>query len=187
MTSTTRYQVITQGTPNPNALKFIVAKDIKSKGKITYQHPAECLNVPLASTLLGIPHINQIHLFENVITVTQDGDGDWVQLEASVIETIQELLPDHNPDFETFQDNTRDHLTPAMQKVEEILDRAVRPGLQADGGDIEVVDLQDHILKVRYQGACGNCPSSMFGTLQGIEGILQTEFDPELRIEVIPS
>ena len=98
------YQVITQGTPNPNALKFIVAKDVKSKGKITYHHPAECINVPLASNLLGVPHVTQVHLFENVITITQDGDGDWVELESKVIDTIKDELPGHNADFETYNE-----------------------------------------------------------------------------------
>jgi Fe-S cluster biogenesis protein NfuA len=176
------YQVITQGTPNPNALKFIVAKDVKTKGKITYQHPAECLNVPLASNLLGVPHVTQVHLFENVITVTQDGDGDWVELESRVIETIKDELPNHNPDFETFSETNRDHLSPELQKIEDILDKTVRPGLQADGGDLEVVEFADGVLTVRYEGACGSCPSAQFGTLQGIEGILQMEYDPNIRV-----
>ena len=56
--------------------------------------------------------------------------------------------------------------------------------LQGDGGDIEVVGYKNHQLEVRYQGACGTCPSSTAATLDAIQGILREQFDPEL--EVVP-
>jgi Fe-S cluster biogenesis protein NfuA len=43
------------------------------------------------------------------------------------------------------------------EKVEEIL-RVIRPSLQADGGDIELVDVIDGVVSVRLKGACGGCP-----------------------------
>jgi Fe-S cluster biogenesis protein NfuA len=42
--------------------------------------------------------------------------------------------------------------------------------------------LDGNILTIRYQGACGGCPSSMMGTLQAIESILRTEFNPYLEV-----
>ena len=60
-------------------------------------------------------------------------------------------------------------------QIEEILDRTIRPGLQADGGDIDVVSFADNELRILYQGACGGCPSSMMGTLDAIQGILREE------------
>lgn len=75
-------RVITQSTPNPNALKFITAKDVKKFGKVTFVHPAECMHVPLATNILGLPNVTAVHLFENVVTVTQDGFGDWPVLES---------------------------------------------------------------------------------------------------------
>lgn len=182
MNATGTYRVITQGTPNPNALKFIVAKDVKTTGKVSYSHPAECLNVPLAAGLLGIPEVSQVHLFENVITVTQSGNGDWVNLEHTIINLLQELLPGHNPDFAVDEAKSREHLTPEMIKLEDILDRTIRPGLQADGGDIEVLELENNVLTVRYEGACGSCPSARTATLDGITSILQSEYDPDIRV-----
>lgn len=184
-TTTNRFKVITQGTPNPNALKFISAKDVKTKGKVSYSHPAECLNVPLAGKLLEIAHVTQVHFFENVITVTQDGEGDWPALEESIINVIQEWLPAHNPDFAVDEVKSREHLTPEMIKIEEILDRTIRPGLQADGGDLEVLDFKDNVLTVRYEGACGSCPSAQTATLEGITGILKHEYHPDIQVEAV--
>ncbi len=54
-------------------------------------------------------------------------------------------------------------------EVENVLEM-VRPGLQADGGDVELVDVtEDGIVKVRLKGACGRCPMSTMTLKMGIE------------------
>lgn len=72
------------------------------------------------------------------------------------------------------------------EKVMELKDRVqeviemIRPSLQADGGDIELVDVVDDIVQVRLQGACGVCPSSIYTLKLGVERIL-TERIPEVK------
>jgi len=66
--------------------------------------------------------------------------------------------------------------------VEKALER-IRPALNADGGDVELVDIQDGIVKVRLVGACGGCPMSQMTLKMGIERILKKEV-PEVK-EVI--
>jgi len=56
-----------------------------------------------------------------------------------------------------------------LVKIQEVLD-TVRPYLQADGGDVELVDVTDEgVVHVRLQGACGTCPSSTYTLKMGIE------------------
>lgn len=62
--------------------------------------------------------------------------------------------------------------------VEKVLDE-VRPFLLADGGNVEVVELDGPIVKVRLQGACGSCPSSTMTLKMGIERKLR-EMIPEV-------
>ncbi|MFP4473428.1 MAG: NifU family protein [Candidatus Omnitrophota bacterium] len=77
------------------------------------------------------------------------------------------------------------HTTPPdLARIEAVINRDIRPALQMHGGDLEVLDYQDKILRIRYEGACGGCPSAMFGTLQMIESALKEKIDPE--ISVIP-
>lgn len=179
-------RVITQATPNPNALKFITAKDVKKTGKVTFVHPAECMHVPLATNILGLPNVTAVHLFENVMTVTQDGYGDWPVLESEIIEVLKTYVPSHDPEFESFNPEVnRDDWSEDRKKLEEIMDREIRPGLQADGGDIQVLELVDNVLTVQYEGACGSCPSSRSGTLQGIESILRHEFREDIQVVTV--
>ncbi|MDH5542180.1 MAG: NifU family protein [Nitrospinota bacterium] len=65
------------------------------------------------------------------------------------------------------------------ERVAEVLEK-VRPALQADGGDIELVDVQDGIVSVRLMGACGSCPSSTMTLRMGVERALQNEI-PEVK------
>ena len=60
-----------------------------------------------------------------------------------------------------------------MQKVQEALDQ-IRPAIQMDGGDVELVDITDDgIVQVRMVGACGGCPMSMVTLQAGIERIVK--------------
>ena len=184
--STAAVKLRTQKTPNPNAWKFILDREVKREGKVSYTETNQCDHVPLASALLRLANVTQVHLFENVLTVTQNGASDWTVLARSVEDVILALIDVHEPDFPDSQEKPKvrdpSSLSPDLVLIEEILDRTVRPGLQADGGDLEVLELDGNILTVRYQGACGGCPSAMMGTLQAIEGILRTEYNPYLEV-----
>ena len=71
---------------------------------------------------------------------------------------------------------------PRLLQINEILDEKVRPALMGDGGYLEVLGLNEHVLSIRYQGACGSCPSSLTGTLMAIESMLKQEVDSELEV-----
>jgi len=60
------------------------------------------------------------------------------------------------------------------EKVEAALAQ-VRPNLQADGGDVELVDVKDGVVKVRLVGACGGCPMATMTLRNGIERILKEQ------------
>ena len=65
------------------------------------------------------------------------------------------------------------------EKVEAALNK-IRPSLKADGGNVELVDVQDGIVKVKLTGACGGCPMSQMTLKMGIERILKKEV-PEIK------
>jgi Fe-S cluster biogenesis protein NfuA len=65
------------------------------------------------------------------------------------------------------------------EKVQQSIDK-IRPMLQRDGGDVELVDVEDGIVKVRLQGACKGCPMSQMTIKNGIEKFLKQEI-PEVK------
>ncbi|MFZ4566042.1 MAG: NifU family protein [Prochlorococcaceae cyanobacterium] len=74
--------------------------------------------------------------------------------------------------------DTSDSAALTLDNVERVLDE-LRPYLMADGGNVEVVELDGPIVKVRLQGACGTCPSSTMTLKMGIERKLR-EAIPEI-------
>jgi len=65
------------------------------------------------------------------------------------------------------------------EEVQGVLDK-VRPMLQADGGDVELLDVEDGVVKVRLVGACGGCPMATMTLKRGIEAKLREEI-PEIK------
>ena len=65
------------------------------------------------------------------------------------------------------------------EKVEAALAK-IRPALQADGGDVELVEVKGGVVKLRLKGACGSCPIASMTLKQGIERVLKAEI-PEVK------
>jgi Fe-S cluster biogenesis protein NfuA len=72
------------------------------------------------------------------------------------------------------ENRTRDEIM--YDQVMEVLDK-LRPFLQRDGGDCELVDVEDGVVKLRLVGACGSCPSSTITLKAGIERALMEEIE----------
>ena len=65
------------------------------------------------------------------------------------------------------------------ERVEKVINR-IRPAVQMDGGDIQLVDIVDGVVRVRLVGACVGCPSSTMTLKMGIERAIRTEV-PEIK------
>jgi Fe-S cluster biogenesis protein NfuA len=175
-----------QSTPNPNALKFVLNMPVKNEGKVTYKNLDQCAHNPLAAALFTVANVSEVYFFDNYITVTQDGNADWDAIEDQLKKIILDHAPHHDPNFQVEEPVKAAAISddPDIIKINEILDRTIRPALQMDGGDLQVMALNGSTLYVNYQGACGSCPSSSMGTLKAIESILKDEFHPEITVEI---
>lgn len=65
------------------------------------------------------------------------------------------------------------------EKVEAVLDK-IRPSLVADGGNVELIDVSDGVVKLKLTGACAGCPMSTMTLRMGIERIVKREL-PEIK------
>ncbi len=80
------------------------------------------------------------------------------------------------------KDSTMGENMPIKEQVLEVLE-TIRPNLQADGGDIEFVDIDENgVVSVRLQGACAGCPMSMLTLSQGVERVLKEHVPGVTRV-----
>ncbi len=178
-------------TPNPNAMKFVLKEPLSWGIAHSFDSAAEAEADPLARAIFGIDHVTSVFYVDNWITVTQDGEADWSRLMKEVAVPIREApaAEDGSAQYGAASSALLDNpdLTPEQRDkltaISNLLDERVRPYLQGDGGDVYIVGLEGNELHVHYQGACGSCPSSLSGTLAGIEGLVR-QVDPDL--EVVP-
>ena len=69
-------------------------------------------------------------------------------------------------------------------RVERVINR-IRPAVQMDGGDIQLVDVANGVVKVRLVGACVGCPSSMMTLKMGIERAIRAEVPEIVSVEAV--
>ena len=70
------------------------------------------------------------------------------------------------------------------ERVEQVINR-IRPAVQMDGGDIELVDVVDGLVKLRLVGSCSGCPSSMMTLKMGIERAIRAEVPEIVGVEAV--
>ena len=72
------------------------------------------------------------------------------------------------------------------ERVAKVIER-IRPAVQQDGGDIELVEVENGLVKLRLVGSCAGCPSSMMTLKAGIERAIRAEVPEITGVEAVPS
>lgn len=173
-----RAVIRTETTPNPNAMKFVLAFNAgptsRTWSKGDPDQPA------VVQELFRIDGVESVFEGGPFVTITRRADAAWEPLVAAAKEALAKLEPPAAADAGG----------PASDAIQDRIGWFIRtevaPFLQQDGGDIELLGVEGGTVKVRLVGACGTCPSSL-ATLQfGVERRLKEKFPAEVaRIEVV--
>jgi Fe-S cluster biogenesis protein NfuA len=179
-------------TPNPNAVKFILDKQLTMGGMTrSFETKESAEGVPLAEKILELEHVQSLFFADRWLTVTQDGGADWRSLMREIAEPIRAAtLDDARPvegmgpkdDGEALSDEETGLDDPRVELIRQVINEQILPYLQGDGGGLEIKALIDGQLMIRYEGACGTCPASTTGTLMAIENLIKEQVDPEIDV-----
>jgi Fe-S cluster biogenesis protein NfuA len=179
-------------TPNPNAVKFILKEPVTNGTTRSFHSVSDAASDPLGKALFEVGEVASVFYMDKMVTVEKLDEADWDDLlprlavpiraaesvsaggngsaaAAGVSGAIGALMSDD----------------PRLIRINEILDERIRPALAGDGGWLEIMGLKENTLTIRYQGACGSCPSSLSGTLMAIEGMIKQEVDPKIEVVAI--
>jgi|WetSurMetagenome_2_1015567.scaffolds.fasta_scaffold302749_1 NFU1 iron-sulfur cluster scaffold homolog, mitochondrial len=171
-------------TPNPQALKFILNERLLHKEVRDYKTKDSAENDPLAKGIFTIEGIESVFYMDKFITVEKNPNIEWGQIQKPFVDFIQGFDKSLIPEEKEYVKATSEEESELLNKVNEFLDQKIRPALAGDGGGLEVLGMDGYTVMIRYQGACGTCPSAISGTLNAIENILRREIHPD--IEVVP-
>jgi Fe-S cluster biogenesis protein NfuA len=179
-------------TPNPNAVKFILKEPVSNGTAHQFASAEAAEGDPLAKSLFEVGEVVSIFYMDRMITVEKEDTADWDDLLPTLAVPIRAAASTGATAGAAAAAAVGGSIAAAVEssdpriiRINEILDEKVRPALAGDGGWLEVMGLNEHTLTIRYQGACGSCPSSLSGTLMAIEGMLKQEIDPELEVVAV--
>ncbi|MCA1816722.1 MAG: NifU family protein [Acidobacteria bacterium] len=183
-------------TPNPNAVKFVLKEPVSNGAARSFRDEVEAQTDPLARTLFDAGGVVSVFYMGNMITVEKSGDEDWDDLLPRLAVPIRAAAAATNGAPAAAAATAAAGALggalgavlsddPRLVRINEILDERIRPYLAADGGWLEILSMNGNTLTIRYQGACGSCPSSITGTLMAIEGMLKQEIDPEIEVVTV--
>lgn len=173
-------------TPNPNAMRFVLKEPVTLGMARSFENKEQAQSDELAKALFDIDHVISVYYVDKYITVTQDGATDWPSLLRKLAQPIRDTEPattgfaDESDDV-NISDEAKNSNDPRLHIINQMLDEQVRPYLLADGGGLKVLGLDDNVLKIHYQGACGTCPTASTGTLYAIESMVR-RIDPEIEV-----
>lgn len=181
----------TQDTPNPNSLKFLPGVNVLEPGQtMDFPNGPSAYCSPLAKLLFRIEGVKSVFFGPDFITVTKvDEDVDWKLMKPEIFATIMDffasglpILTDAKPSSDT-QINEDDDET--VQMIKELLDTRIRPTVQEDGGDIVFMSFEDGIVKLKMQGSCTSCPSSVVTLKNGVQNMLQFYIPEVVGVEQV--
>ena len=182
-----------QETPNPNAVKFILKEPVSHGTSHSFDSAEKAVGDALAKSLFDMGDVVSVFYMDKMITVEKTDEADWdeiLPLLAVPIRAAESVQTTNGANGSAAiavggaiaaaaSDN------PIIAQINELLDERIRPYLASDGGWLEILDLEDKTLKIRYQGACGSCPSSLTGTLMAIENMIKDEIDSEIEVVAV--
>ena len=180
-------------TPNPNAVKFILKEPVSGGVARSFHSVEEAGADALARALFEVGEVASVFYMGDMITVEKKDDADWDDLLPRLAVPIRAApsaaaVPPAAAAAAAGVGGALGAMMsgdPRLLRINEILDERIRPALAGDGGWLEVLSLKDNTLTIRYQGACGSCPSSLSGTLMAIEGMIRQEVDPEIEVVAV--
>jgi len=167
-------------TPNPHALKFILNERLLKVETRQYPDKQSAQSDPFASGIFNIEGVVSVFYMDKFVTIEKSPASNWGQIQRPFIDFLktfdQSLIPEENEIDKNIDDSE------LIKLVNNLLDQKVRPALAGDGGGLEVIGVDGYTVKIRYQGACGSCPSSISGTLMAIEGLLKRDINPAIEV-----
>ena len=181
-------------TPNPLSYKATVDQKVATGNGKHYAKKEDAFDNVLATKIFDIHGVQSLFFMDNFITVTKTPAGFWdfiffrlqeILMEARDIvpakgegDQTQTVTSVKSDDFAKMAHDEK------IKVINQVIDAIIRPGLARDGGGLELIELIDNVVRVKYQGACGSCPSSTTATLHYISSMLQNRVSPDLMVQI---
>jgi NFU1 iron-sulfur cluster scaffold homolog, mitochondrial len=173
-----------ESNPNPNSMKFVVNEMLVPDG-MSFDFPTResAAHAPLAEELFDYPFVERVFYMSNFITVTKREDVEWLEIQnilkdhiTKFLEAGRFIIEMNEPESASVENDSE-----TVRKIKTILEEYIRPAVEQDGGAITYHSFNDGVVKVKLQGSCSGCPSSMITLKAGIENLFTRMMPGEVK------
>ena len=173
-----------ESNPNPNSLKFVVNEMLIPEG-LSFDFPDKesAEGAPLAQELFDYPFVDRVFYMSNFVTVTKKDSVEWLEIQSTIKAHIKKFLEEGRFIIEIFdpeQKQNEEEETDTVKKIKSILEEYIRPAVEQDGGAITYHSFNEGVVRVKLQGSCSGCPSSMITLKAGIENLFKRMMPEEV-------
>lgn len=142
-----------------------------------------------AKLLFRIEGVRAVFFGADFITISKEEDADWAVVKPEVFAVIMDffasglpILNEAKPNSDTQIEDDDDDV---VMMIKELLDSRIRPTVQEDGGDIIYMGYEDGVVKLKMQGSCSSCPSSIVTLKNGVQNMLQFYIPEVVSVEQV--
>jgi Fe-S cluster biogenesis protein NfuA len=178
-----------QETPNPNAVKIILKEPVSAGTSHSFKKAEDAEKDVFAKSLFDVGNVVSVFYMDKMVTVEKTDEAEWDEILPDLAVPIRAAESVANGRAAAaaavggaIASAAADFDDPKLREIDALLDERIRPYLAGDGGWLEIVGLEGNTLRIRYEGACGSCPSSLTGTLMAIENMIKDEIDPDIEV-----
>lgn len=168
-------------TPNPHALKFILNEKLLNFETRQYADKDSAKDDPFAKGIFEIEGVVSVFYMDKFVTIEKSASYNWGQIQRPFINFLKTFDKNSIPVEKEIKINEKES-SELLKQINNLLDQKVRPALAGDGGGLEVIGIEGYTVRIKYQGACGSCPSSISGTLMAIEGLLKRDINSAINV-----
>ena len=175
--------IYTEMTPNPETMKFVANKLLYPGKSVDFQDEESAGASPLAIQLFAFPFVRSVFIASNFVTITKSDEAqNWDDVIPSIKQFLKEYLEEGNvivneealAKRKTESTNTvHADDDDVVKRIKELLENYVKPAVEMDGGAIQFLNYEDGVVRLKMQGSCSGCPSSMITLKAGIEGMMK--------------
>lgn len=155
---------------NENRRHFFPSEKLRIP-EVVFFSKSDPKNPKAAEDVLSINGVENVLMADDFVSVVKSKDADWAELEPQIMAWILDFAQSGEPILWPETD--------LNLLIEALLDALVRPFLQKDGGNVEVLEFKDHILYVRFLGKCQGCPLSA-NTLKNVVERALIKYMPQI-------
>ena len=176
--------IYTEQTPNQEVLKFVTNRKF-------FDGAADFSNVelaeewsPFAVKLYELPYIKSVYINNNYVSLEKEFNYNWRDIMLIVKDFIKaylaggdEIVKDGYAEMieaERAKRRAEGNDDDVVERIHEIIDQHIRPGIEMDGGNIEFISYEDGTLTVSLLGACRTCASASVTLTAGVERIIKS-------------